>query len=102
MISIEHQPPSAEYGELARLNGAVLSIGRKGQCWANAVAESFFATIERELIDARGWQTRDGLRHAVFDYIEGRYNVRRLHSSLNYCSPAEGESIHRNAAHQAA
>ena len=51
----------------------VLSIGRKGECWDNAVAESFFATIKRELIDTRAWPTREGLRRAVFDYIEGWY-----------------------------
>ena len=96
------QYTSAEYGELARLNGVVLSIGRKGECWDNAVAESFFATIKRELIDTRAWPTREGLRRAVFDYIEGWYNVRRLHSSLDYCSPAEWEEIHRNADRRAA
>jgi putative transposase len=96
------QYTSADYGELARANGVVLSIGRKGECWDNAVAESFFATIKRELIDTRAWPTREGLRRAVFDYIEGWYNVRRLHSSLDYCSPAEWEAIHRNADRQAA
>jgi putative transposase len=96
------QYTSADYGELARTNGVLLSIGRKGQCWDNAVAESFFATIKRELIDTRSWPTREGLRGAIFDYIEGWYNVKRLHSSLNYCSPAEWEAIHRNAESQAA
>jgi transposase InsO family protein len=96
------QYTSADYGELARLNGVVLSIGRKGECWDNAVAESFFATIKRELIDTRTWPTREGLRRAVFDYIEGWYNVRRLHSSLDYCSPAEWEAVHRITARQAA
>jgi putative transposase len=96
------QYTSADYGELARRNGVVLSIGRKGQCWDNAVAESFFATIKRELISTRSWPTRRGLRRAIFDYVEGWYNVRRLHSSLNYCSPAEWEAIHRKADRQAA
>jgi putative transposase len=96
------QYTSTEYGELARVNGVVLSMGRKGECWDNAVAESFFATIKRELIDTRSWPTREGLRRAIFDYIEGWYNVRRLHSSLDYCSPAEWEAIHRNADRQAA
>jgi len=96
------QYTSADYGELARLNGVVLSIGRKGECWDNAVAESFFATIKRELIDTRAWPTRAGLRRALFDYIEGWYNVRRLHSSLDYCSPAEWEALQHNADRQAA
>ncbi len=96
------QYTSADYGELARANGVVRSVGRKGECWDNAVAESFFATIKRELVDTRAWPTRAGLHRAVFDYIEGWYNVRRLHSSLDYCSPAEWEAILRNADRQAA
>jgi len=80
----------------------VLSVGRKGECWDNAVAESFLATIKRELIDTWAWPTRAGLHRAVFDYIEGWYNTRRLHSSLSYFSPARYEAIHNNADHQAA
>jgi transposase InsO family protein len=87
---------------LARINGVVLSVSRKGECWDNAVAESFFATYKRELIDTRSWPTRAGLYRATFDYIEGWFNTRRLHSSLNYCSPADYEAIHHNADHQAA
>ncbi len=94
---------SRNYAELARANGVVLSVGMAGQCWDNAVAESFFATIKREVIDTRAWPTRAGLRAAVFDYIEGWYNTRRLHSSLGYMSPAEYEAhIHHNAVRQAA
>ena len=97
------QYTSKEYGDLARANGVVLSVGRKGECWDNAVAESFFATIKRELIDTRSWPTRAGLRRAVFEYIEGWYNTRRLHSSLGYRSPAQYEAlIHHNADRQAA
>jgi transposase InsO family protein len=94
---------SRDYAELARANGVVLSVGMAGQCWDNAVAESFFATIKRELIDTRAWPTRAGLHVAIFDYIEGWYNTRRLHSSLGYRSPAAYEAhIHHNAVHQAA
>jgi len=97
------QYTSGDYAELARANGVVLSVGRKGECWDNAVAESFFATIKRELIDTRSWPTRAGLRRAVFEYIEGWYNTRRLHSSLGYRSPAQYEAlIHHNADRQAA
>ena len=97
------QYTSLDYGKLARANGVVLSVGMAGECWDNAVAESFFATIKRELIDTRAWPTREGLRAAVFDYIEGWYNTRRLHSSLGYRSPAEYEAaIHHNADRQAA
>jgi putative transposase len=91
------QYTSGDFAALARANGVVLSVSRKGECWDNAVAESFFATIKRELIDGRAWPTRAGLHRAVFDYIEGWYNTRRLHSSLGYLSPAEYETIHHNA-----
>ena len=97
------QYTSGDYAQLARTNGVVLSVGRKGECWDNAVAESFFATIKRELIDMQAWPTRAGLRRAVFEYIEGWYNTRRLHSSLGYMSPAKYEAlIHHNADRQAA
>ncbi len=67
------------------------------------MAESFFATLKRELIDRQQWPTRAGLRRALFNYIEGWYNTRRLHSSLSYRSPAEyGAIIHHHADRQAA
>jgi transposase InsO family protein len=97
------QYTSIDYGNVARGHGVVLSVGRTGQCWDNAVAESFFATIKRELIDTRAWPTRTGLRAAIFDWIEGWYNTRRLHSSLGYLSPAHYEAtIHQHADPQAA
>ena len=80
-----------------------MSLGRKGECWDNALAESWFATLKTELIDTRPWPTRAGLRRAVFDYIEGWYNTRRLHSSLGYLSPLQYEhTIHHHADPQAA
>jgi putative transposase len=91
-----------DFAELARANGVVLSVSRKGECWDNAVAESWFATIKRELIDTRSWPTRAGLQRAVFEYIEGWYNTRRLHSTLGYLSPAQYEAIHHTADRQAA
>jgi putative transposase len=97
------QYTSIDYGNFARARGVVLSVGRTGQCWDNAVAESFFATIKRELIDTRAWPTRAGLRTAIFDWIEGWYNTRRLHSSLGYLSPTQYEAtIHHPSAAQAA
>ena len=96
------QYTSGDFAELARDNGVVLSVGRKGECWDNAVAESFFATFKRELIDTRAWPTRTGLRRCVFEYIEGWYNTRRLHSTLGYLSPAQYEAVHHNADLQAA
>lgn len=104
---IFHADRGSQYtsGDLARLahdNGVVLSVGRTGVCWDNAVAESFFATIKRELVETRPWPTRASLRRAVFDYIEGWYNTRRLHSSLGYKSPAAFEAVNRTADRQAA
>jgi transposase InsO family protein len=96
------QYTSKDYAALASANGVILSVSRKGECWDNAVAESFFATIKRELTNDQAWPTRTGLHRAVFDYIEGWYNTRRLHSALGYLSPAEYESAHHNAAPQAA
>jgi transposase InsO family protein len=96
------QYTSRDFADLARQNGVVLSVGRKGECWDNAVAESFFATIKRELIDARSWPTRAGLHRAVFEYIEGWYNTRRLHSTLDYLSPTQYEARLHDADRQAA
>jgi putative transposase len=96
------QYTSRDFAELAKANGVELSIGRTGECWDNAVAESFFATIKRELIETRPWPTRAGLKRAVFEWIEGWYNTRRLHSSLGYLSPAVYEARCSSAVSQAA
>lgn len=77
--------------ELAR-HGVRASMSRKGDCWDNAVAESFFATLELELIMRRDWRTRDEARRAIFHYIEAWYNPRRRHSTLGYLSPISYES----------
>ena len=67
------------------------SMSRVGNCWDNAVVESFFATLKRELADDADWLTRDEARTAVFEYIEVWYNRERLHSSLGYLSPVAWE-----------
>jgi len=86
------QYTSADYrGVLAQL-GVTVSMSRKGNCWDNAVAESFFATLKTELVYGRSWPTRLELRAAVFEYIEVFYNRRRLHSSVGYRTPAQVES----------
>ena len=85
------QYTSGDFAALAAKHHVVLSVGRKGECWDNAVAESFFATIKRELIDTRTWPTRTRLHQAVFEWIEGWYNTRRLHSALGYRTPAEAD-----------
>jgi transposase InsO family protein len=85
------QYTSAEYrAELATL-GIEVSMSRKGNCWDNAVAESFFATLKAELVHTRRWHSLVELRTAAFEYIEVFYNRRRLHSALDYRTPAEVE-----------
>ena len=62
-------------------------MSRKGNCWDNAPVESFFATLKRELIHHRRYQSRDEARCDIFEYIEVFYNRERRHSSLGYLSP---------------
>ena len=80
-----------EYRALLAAHGAEASMSRPGNCWDNAVAESFFATLELELIQRHDWHTREEARAAIFRYIETWYNGRRRHSTLNYLSPAAYE-----------
>jgi putative transposase len=75
----------------------VPSMSRVANCWDNAVAESFFATLKGELVDRQAWPTRAAARSAIFDYVEGFYNRRRRHSTLGYVSPAAYEAAHRAA-----
>ena len=80
------------YQALLAAHGLVASMSNKGDCWDNAVAESFFATLEVELILEADWPTRAAARQAIFEYIETWYNRERRHSSLGYLSPAEYEA----------
>jgi putative transposase len=91
------QYTSAEYRSVLNELGADVSMSRKGNCWDNAVAESFFATIKAELIDRQTWSSRADLRAAVFKYIEVFYNRRRLHSSVGYRTPHEVENQYHGA-----
>ena len=79
------------YRCLLEVSGIRCSMSRKGDCWDNAVAESFFATLKVELVREACWTTRAEAASAVFDYIESFYNQRRRHSYLGYLSPAEFE-----------
>jgi transposase InsO family protein len=71
--------------------GAVCSMSRKGNCWDNAVVESFFGTLKNELLDSAAFENLRVAQSAVFAYIEGYYNRRRRHSTLDYVSPLEYE-----------
>ena len=72
------------------------SMSRRGDCWDNAVVESFNATIKTELIHRTKWNTREEVRAAVYKYIETWYNSQRLHSTLGYRSPIEFEQGESN------
>lgn len=94
---IHHTDRDCRYGSddyLAALNAlsARPSMSRKGDCWDNAVSESFFATLEKELLALHPLQNRSATRQAVADYIDNYYNLIRLHSHLDYVSPVEFET----------
>ena len=88
------QYTSVAFGERCKKMGVRPSMGTVGDAYDNAMAESFFATLECELIDQRAWQTKTEARLALFTYIEGWYNPRRRHSALGQISPAAFESRH--------
>ena len=72
-------------------HGIRQSMSRKGNCWDNACAETFFKSLKRELIGDRIFATRSEARAAIFEYLEVFYNRRRLHSYLDYLTPVEYE-----------
>jgi len=81
------QYASKAYRQQLDDRGITCSMSRRGNCWDNAVAESFFATLKTEWLDHHRFLTRDAARAAAFDFIEVFYNRKRLHSSLGYLSP---------------
>ena len=90
------QYTSLAFGRRLRESGIAASMGSVGDCFDNALAESFFATLETELIDRSSWANPAGARVAVFDYIEAFYNRIRRHSSLGNLSPEQFEERYRS------
>ncbi len=78
--------------------GVVSSMSRKGNCWDNAVAESFFATIKNELLNRSFWMNKRVVRSAIYEYIEVFYNRKRRHSNNGYLSPEDYERLYFNNA----
>jgi len=85
------QYTSIEFGRRCREAGVRPSMGTVGDCFDNAMCESFFATLECELIDRWTFRTHHDARQAIVDFIEGFYNTRRRHSSIGYRSPVQFE-----------
>ena len=99
---VHHSDQGTQYTSLAfgarlREAGIAISMGSVGDAYDNAMAESFFASLETELIDRTAWHTADEARRDVFDYIETFYNRVRRHSALGYLSPAEYERRYRSS-----
>lgn len=92
------QYAAKDYQAALAAHDIIPSMSRRGNCWDNAVAESFFSTLEFELGQQHVWATRADARRAIFQYIHTWYNPRRRHSTLNYLSPAEYERQYRRAA----
>jgi transposase InsO family protein len=96
--TVVHSDRGAQYtawafGQRLRTAGLLGSMGRVASALDNAMMESFFGTMQRELLDRRVWSTRKELASAIFEWIEGWYNPRRRHSSIGYRSPVEYERL---------
>jgi len=92
------QYTAVTFGNRCRQAGVRPSMGSVGDAYDNAMCESFFATLECELLDRVRLRTPEEAEQAVFEFIEGWYNTRRRHSALNYHSPIEYESKHLSVA----
>jgi len=86
-----------DFRELLAKHKITQSLSRPGQCWDNAVAESFFATLKEELLYRGVWPTRGAAKRAIFEYVEVFYNRQRMHSSLDYLTPADYEARRRDS-----
>ena len=89
------QYTSIAFGKRCREAGVRPSMGTAGDCYDNAMCESFFSTLECELIDRRSFRTHKEARLAIFSYIEGWYNPHRRHSSIAYHAPIAYEKLHQ-------
>lgn len=87
------QYASEDYQHLLESHGIVVSMSNKGDCWDNALMESFWATLKTELVHQTRYATREQARASIFEYIEVFYNRKRLHSSLGYVSPETFEAV---------
>ncbi len=85
------QYTAATYRAMLADREITVSMSRAGECLDNAVAESFFATLKAELVDAHTWPTRAAARTAIFEWIEVWYNRQRRHSTLGYLTPVAHE-----------
>ena len=94
------QYTSYAFGKRCREAGVMPSMGSVGDAYDNAMAESFFATLERELLNRRRFKSQAEAKMAVFEWIEGWYNPHRRHSSLGYRSPVNYERAHQRSGHQ--
>ena len=90
------QYTSYAFGKRCREAGIMPSMGTVGDAYDNAMAESFFATLEREVLNRRRFRSQAEAKMAVFEWIEGWYNPHRRHSGLGYRSPANYERVHAN------
>ncbi|MEV6557967.1 IS3 family transposase [Nocardia sp. NPDC051756] len=89
------------FGQRIRSAGLLGSMGSIGDCVDNSMVESYFGSMQLELLDTRKWNIRRELANAIFDYIEAFYNPTRRHSKLDMLSPVDYERAH-TAAHRAA
>jgi putative transposase len=88
---------SLAFGRAAREAGLAVSMGSRGDAYDNAVAETFFATLKKELVNRRTWPSRLELQSAVFEYVEAFYNRQRRHSTLGMRSPVQYEQLQLSA-----
>ncbi len=88
------QYASTGFRTALKANGIRQSMSGKGNCYDNAVVESFFATLKTEEVEDADYQTRQQAKTGIFSYLEGFYNTKRRHSSLGYLSPDHFEKVH--------